>query len=172
MDFLTLAKERYSVRSLSDRPVEPEKIEKILEAGIAAPTAKNGQPFKIWVMESEQARAKAAEATPCAFVKDAPVVFVIGADPEAAWKRPFDGHNFADVDASIVATHMMLEVHDLGLGTCWVGFFDPAKLKGAFPQMEKYELVCLFGVGYPAADAAPSDRHALTRPREELVETL
>ncbi len=172
MDFLTFAKERYSVWSLSDRPVEPEKIEKILEAGIAAPTATNAQPFKIWALESEDAREKAASTTPCAFVKGAPVVFVIGGDPGKAWKRPFDRHNFADVDAAIVATHIMLEVHDLGLGTCWVGFFDPAKMKQLFPQMEKYELVCVFAVGYPAEDAAPSERHALTRPREELVETL
>lgn len=172
MDFLTLAKERYSVRKLSAQPVEPEKVEQILEAAVAAPTATNAQPFKVWVMQSAEAREKAASTTPCAFVKDAPVVFVIGGYPEKAWKRPFDGHNFADVDASIVETHMMLEVHDLGLGTCWVGFFDPAKMKQLFPQMEKYELVCVFAVGYPAADAAPSDRHALSRPREELVETL
>ena len=172
MDFLTLAKERYSVRKLDSRPVEREKIDKILAAGMAAPTACNNQPFHIWVMQSKEALEKVAETTRFPFVKEAPVVFVIGGHPGEAWKRGFDGRSFVDVDASIVATHMMLEVHDLGLGTTWVGSFDPDKLKGFFPQMEGYELTCLFGVGYPAADAVPADGHAASKGKEELVTVL
>lgn len=172
MDFLTLARERYSVRKLADRPVEQEKIDKIVEAALLAPTATNAQPFKVWVMQSPEALEKVRQTNAFPFVKEAPVVFVIGGDPSIAWKRPFDSHSFAEVDASIVATHMMLAVHDLGLGTTWVGYFDPEKMTALFPEMKGYELVCLFGVGYPAGDAAPSERHALSKPREALVTVL
>ena len=172
MDFLTLAKERYSVRQLSDRPVEQEKIDKIIEAAIVAPTACNLQPFKIWVLQSPEALDKVRQTTPFRFVKEAPVVFVIGGDAEAAWKRRFDGHNFVEVDTSIAATHMMLEVQDLGLGTTWVGHFDPNKMRELFPEMQKYELLCIFGVGYPAEDASPADGHSSFKNRDELVEVL
>lgn len=73
--------------------------------------------------------------------------------------RPFDKKNFADVDASIAATHIMLAIEDLGLGTTWVAHFDAPKLKELFPEMADYELVAIFPVGYPAEDAAPSPRH-------------
>ena len=172
MDFLTLSKERYSVRKLSEKPVEQEKIDKIIEAGIVAPTACNLQPFKIWVMQSQEALDKARQTNSFKFVKEAPVIFVIGGKADEAWKRSFDGHNFVDVDASIVATHMMLEVQDLGLGTTWVGYFDPDKMKVLFPEMKGYELICVFGVGYPAEDASPADGHTSFKERDELVAIL
>ena len=67
---------------------------------------------------------------------------------------------------------MMLEIHDLGLGTTWVGHFDSSILKEQFPQMQDYEIVALFPVGYPAKDAKPSDWHEITKTKEELVEVL
>ena len=172
MDFLTLAKARYSVRKLADKPVEQEKIDRIIDAALAAPTACNLQPFKIWVLQSPESRQKAAQANHFAFVKDAPVVFVIGGDPDEAWKRGFDGHNFVEVDVSIAATHMMLEVQDLGLGTTWVGHFDPDKMKALFPEMQGYELLCVFGVGYPAEDSTPAPGHSASKSREQLVTVL
>lgn len=172
MDFLTLAKARYSVRKLTDRPVEQEKIDKIIEAAIVAPTACNLQPFKIWVLQSADALAKVGQTTPFQFVKEAPVVFVIGGNSEEAWKRRFDGHNFVEVDTSIAATHMMLEAHDLGLGTTWVGHFDPNKMCERFPEMKGYELLCVFGVGYPAEDSTPADGHTASKSVDELVAVL
>lgn len=67
MDFFTLAKNRYSVRKFSERSVEPEKLEKVLEAARVAPTAHNYQPFRIYVLKSKDAIAKIRELTPCAF---------------------------------------------------------------------------------------------------------
>lgn len=127
MDFLTLAKERYSCRKFSGKEVEQEKLEKIMEAGIAAPTAVNKQPYKIWLMQSEKARKAIYEVT--RFTFEADIFFVVGYLEEEAWVRKYDGRNFADVDASIVATQMMLEIQDLGLGTTWVGHFDAPRLK-------------------------------------------
>ena len=94
------------------------------------------------------------------FIFGAPVAFVVGSKAESAFVRSFDKKNFADVDASIAATHMMLEIEALGLGTTWVGHFDAPKLKELFPEMADYELVAIFPVGYPAEDAKPSVRHA------------
>ena len=170
MDFLKLAHERYSCRKLSTKPVEQEKIDKIIEAGMIAPTAINAQPFKIWLIKSPQEVSKVAQTTPFTF--GASVVLAVGAKNEGAYVRNFDGKNFAEIDASIVATQIMLEIHDLGLGSTWVGHFDPAKLRELFPPMKGYEIVALFPIGYPADDAKPSDRHEASKSVEELVEVL
>ena len=92
--------------------------------------------------------------------------------PDEAWTRKYDGRNFADVDASIVGTHIMLAAHDLGLGTTWVGHFDAPAVKEAFPETAGYDLVALFPIGYPAADAAPSAAHLEHKSAEELVTRL
>ena len=167
MDFLELARERYSCRQLSNRKVEKEKLDKIIEAGILAPTATNAQPYKIWLIESCEAKEKLAKANRYQF--GAEVFFVVGAKKDEAWVRKFDNYNFADVDASIVATHMMLEIADLGLGTTWVGHFDEPLLKEEFPEMKDYELIAIFPVGYPAEDVKPAERHNIRRNVEEAV---
>ena len=170
MSFLDLAKKRYSCRKLSAQPVEEEKLQKILEAGNLAPTAHNNQPLHIWLLESAEAMEKVSQTT--SFIFGAPVAFVVGSKADDAWVRPFDKKNFADVDASIAATHMMLAIEDLGLGTTWVAHFDAPKLKEFFPEMADYELVAIFPVGYPAEDAAPSLRHAERVGVEKLADRL
>ena len=170
MDFLKLARERYSCRQLSDKKVEKEKLDKIIEAGILAPTATNAQPYKIWLIESTEAKEKLAKANRYQF--GAGVFFVVGAKEDAAWVRKFDNHNFAEVDATIVATHMMLEITELGLGTIWVGHFDAPLLKEEFPEMKEYELIAIFPVGYPATEAKPSERYTVRKTVEEAVSVL
>ena len=161
MDFLKLARERYSCRQLSDKKVEKEKLDKIIEAGILAPTATNAQPYKIWLIESTEAKEKLAKANRYQF--GAGVFFVVGAKEDEAWVRKFDNHNFAEVDASIVATHMMLEITELGLAPL---------LKEEFPEMKGYELIAIFPVGYPATEAKPSERHTVRKTVEEAVSVL
>ena len=172
MSFLELARERFSCRKFSGKPVEDEKIAAIIEAGILAPTAKNVQPVKIWVMKSDEALAKIRSCTPFKWMENASVVFAVGATTEGAFVRPSDKRNFGDVDASIVATHMMMEVQDLGLGTTWVGFFDTEKLHELFPETKDWDMVALFPVGYPAEDSLPSDRHELRKSTDEMVKFL
>ena len=86
--------------------------------------------------------------------------------------RPFDGRNFADVDTAIVATHILLEVQDLGLGTTWVGHFDAPALKRIYPEMADYELIAIFPVGYPADDVKPAGKHFKRKSAKELVAYL
>lgn len=166
-DFLQLAHDRYSVRAFSDRPVEAEKIDALVDAAVAAPTAVNKQPWHLWVVESPEAVARLSELTRFSF--GAGVILMLGARAEEAWVRKYDGRNFADVDATIVGTHIMLAAADLGLGTTWVGHFDAPAVQEAFPETAGYDLVALFPVGYPAEDAAPSPNHEVHRPLEELV---
>ena len=130
-DFLSLARDRYSCRELTDQPVEPQKIDALLEAARLAPTAVNKQPWHAWVITDPEALAKLNATTRFGF--GAKVVIVLGAARDEAWTRKFDGANFADVDASIVGTHIMLAAHDMGLGTTWVACFDAPALQEAFP---------------------------------------
>ena len=166
-DFLELAHDRYSVRKISKRPVEQEKLDKIVEAGYIAPTATNAQPVRIFVIQSEEAKKKLDENVVFGFVKDAPAAIIVGSAEDEAWVRPFDKLNYADIDASIVATHIMLEIHDLGLGSTWCGYFDQEKIKKAFPETEGYNLIALFPVGYPEEDSEPAAKH--TEYREDTV---
>ncbi len=172
MSFIELTKERYSCRSLSSRPVEKEKIDAIIAAGMNAPTACNYQPARIWVVESEDGLRKVRSACRQPFVQNTPVIFIIGANEEEAWVREYDKKNFADVDASIIATQMMLETADLGLGTTWVGHFDVNEIVRLFPEMEGYSLIALFAVGYPEDGAGPSPSHFKSKTEEEMVSRL
>lgn len=167
MNFLELAKERYSCRSFSDKKVEMEKLEKILEAGRLSPTGRNNQPQRILVLQNEQELEKLKECT--VYGWNAPVIMVICYDKEVSWKRKADGNDGGVVDASIVTTHMMLEIANLGLGTTWIGSFDPEKVKEAYCIPNSYEVVALLPVGYPSEESKPSDNHDKRLPLEETV---
>ncbi|OUO47274.1 nitroreductase [Olsenella sp. An285] len=169
-DFLQLAHDRYSCRAFSDAPVEAEKIEALLDAAVDAPTAVDKQPWHIWVVESPEAVERLSALTRFNF--GAKIILMLGAAPAEAWVRKYDGRNFADVDASIVGTHVMLAAHDLGLGTTWVGHFDAPAVKEAFPETADYDLVALFPLGYPAEGDEPAAKHFERKPKEELVSRL
>ena len=171
-NFLELAKTRYSCRKLTDKPIEPEKIDRILQATVAAPTAKNLQPYKIWKVTSAEAKEKIQQVAKFPFVKESAIIFVIGAKKDDAFVRPFDNKNFAEIDATIIATHLMLAVQDEGLGTTWVGYFDAPKLQELIPEMQGYELIAIFPVGYPADDAKPSNRHEERHAISEAVNEI
>ncbi len=170
MDFLELAKARYSCRKLTDKDIEPEKIERILQAAVAAPTAKNIQPYKIWAIKSADAFDKIKQVTNFTF--GAKFALVVGVDKEQAFTRPFDNMNFGHIDGSIIATHIWLAVQAEGLGTTWVGWFDAPKLQELFPEMKDFDLIAIFPVGYPAEDAKPSNRHEDRREISDAVTEL
>lgn len=169
-DFLELAKERYSVRQFDGKAIPNEDIEKIIEAGICAPTAVNFQPVKIWVFKSEEAREKLLSCTKMKFIAPAKVIFMIGADSKTAWSRPFDNKNFAEIDASIITTQMMLEIHDLGYGSTWIGHFDVTQVKELFPETKEYELIALLPVSGIAENAEPSPRHTQRKTKEAMIQ--
>ena len=154
MDFLEFLRKRYSVRSYSDRPVEQDKIDKILQAALIAPTAVNYQPQNIYVLKSQKALEKIRRITKSTY--NAPLVFLVCADTERSWHSPFvPGYDSGEMDGSIVCTHMMLEAEALGLGSVWVLLFDPKKVKEAFHLPPNIKPLCLLPVGYAGDMATP-----------------
>ena len=167
MEFLELAKKRCSTRKYTDRKVEPEKLEKILEAARVAPTGKNAQAFKLLVLQSEESLYKLKDA---ANFYDAPLAILICADVENTWHRSFDGKVISDIDASIVSTHMVLEAADLGLASLWICRFKPDVVREAFSIPEGFEPVNLTVFGYPDEPLKSAERHDADRkPLSELV---
>ena len=153
MNFSVLAKERYAVRKFIDQIVEKEKLDLILEAGSVAPTAVNYQPQRILVIEAEESVAKLKSCTPYHF--SAPLALLVCYDSTVSWKRSHDKKEMGEVDASIVATQMMLQAHELGLGSTWVGHFNPDIIRESFEIPEYLVPVVLLPIGYPSSDSVP-----------------
>lgn len=166
MNFTELAKCRYSCRKFSDREIEKEKIEHILEAGNLAPTACNLQPQRILVLNDKAQLEKVKECTRFGF--DAPLNFLICFDKSVSYKRG-DGKEFGEIDVSIVATHMILKATELGIGSTWVGAFNPIKTREVFNVPESFEIMGFFPMGYPAEDAKPASFHESRKPLSETV---
>ena len=167
MDFMELAKRRCSARAYEDRKVEPEKLERILEAARIAPTAKNLQPVKLLAVQSGEGLEKVGKA---ANIYGAPLAIIVCADHQRAWTRPFDSKRSTDIDASILTDHMMLEATELGLGSVWICFFKPDVLREEFSLPEHLEPVNILAVGYASGAPASPDRHDKARvPMEKLV---
>lgn len=171
MSFLDLAKSRYSVRKYSDRPIEKAVLDQILEAGNVAPTAKNIQPQRIYVLQSEEAIAKLAELSPCTFGAKTILVFTYNLDEE--WHNPLEeGVRSGIEDVSIVATHVMMAAWDLGIGSCWCNFYPNTQLEKALGLPENERSVLFMPIGYPAEDSQPSPMHAVCKSIDETVRYL
>ena len=171
MTFQELAHARYSVRSFQDRPIEEEHLNLILEAGRVAPTACNFQPQRIYVARSAEAREKLASVCRCTF--GAPVILVVCYDRERDWKNKLmPGYESGEPDAAIVCTHMMLQAFELGIGSCWVGYFNANDVSGALNLPENLTVSALLPMGYPAEDAAPLPLHTQYRDLADTVEEI
>lgn len=174
MDFFELCKKRYSVRKFSSKKVEDEKLLKILEAGRLAPTAKNSQSQRIFVLKSQDALDKIYRTTPMSY--KAPVVLIVCYDKNESYKNQtdsvFKNYDGGEVDAAIVVTSMMYEAAELGLGTLWARGFDSKSIVEAFTLPENLHVVCLLDIGYEAEDSEPSERHFQRKPLSETVKEL
>lgn len=172
MNFLELAKERFSVRKFSDTLIEKEKLDLILEAGKVAPTAANFQPQKIYVIQSDEALEKINSVCKCIY--GAKTVLLIAFDKNLDWKNPNqEGIHAGQQDVSIVATHMMLEAWELGIGSCWVNAFSNEMVREAMGLPENEEVVLLLPLGYADTEAKPMEKwHTSYRPDEEVITYL
>ena len=171
MTFYELARSRYSVRKYSSAPIEEEKLNAIIEAGRIAPTACNNQPQHVFVAKSEDARRKLKEVCSCTF--DAPVIMVICYDIEKTWKNKLmQPYQSGETDASIVTTHMMLQAWELGIGSCWVGWFNAESVRNALGLPENLVVSALLPMGYPAEDAVPASLHDSFREMSETVTVI
>jgi len=164
MEFFDLIQNRYSVRAYQAKPVEQEKLQKVLEAANLAPTAANRQPFKIIVIHTEGKEAELKRIYHRDWFSQAPLVIGICAIKSEAWSRR-DGKNYADVDATIAMDHLILAAADQGLGTCWVAAFDPAAAREILGLPDDVEPVAFTPLGYPADEMKAKKRRSL----EEIV---
>lgn len=167
MEFEKLIAERYSVRKFKQEHLSQECISKLLEAAHLAPTGCNYQPQRILVLNTDRSIEKLKNCTKCHF--DAPCAMLVCYNKDESWKRPYDGALSAPVDAVIVATHIMLEAHNMGVGSCWVMHFDPFKMKEEFNIPDNIIPEALLVMGYPDEDSQPHTFHSTFRPLDEVV---
>lgn len=166
--FMDLAKKRFSVRQFSDKPVPKDLIIKVLEAGNVAPTAKNLQPHRIHVLTKAEDLAKLDTVSPCRY--GAPVVLVFAYNSDEEWKHSQEpGVHSGVEDVSIVATHIMLQAAELGLGTTWVNMFRNSQLEKVFELPANEKTVLIMPIGFPAENAKPSRMHTTKKPLDKTV---
>ena len=170
MEFTKVVQERFSCRKFTDRPLEEEKLTAILESGRLAPTAKNLQEQRIYVVRSAEALAKLDTATPCRY--GAPVVAVVAFDKNNVFTYPGGKRDSGVEDATIVATHMILAAANEGVDSCWINFFDPDKLAEALGLPENEEVLMVMDLGYGPEGTAPTPGHSVRKPLTETVSYL
>lgn len=167
MEFNDVIKNRYSCKKYSDRQVEEEKINAILNAGRLAPTAKNLQEQHIYVVQSEEVLAKIDLATPCRY--GAPTVIVVAFNKNDVFTYPGGKRDSGVEDATIVATQMILAAANEGVDSCWINYFNPEKLAVDLGLPSDEEILMLMDIGYAAEGAGPLDNHFS---RKDLSDTV
>lgn len=167
MEYSELIKKRYSVRKFTDEPIKKEAIDRILDAAHLAPTGCNFQPQRILVINTPEAIEKLQGCTRAHF--GANTAMLVCYNRDECWTRKYDNEVSGMVDASIVATHMMLAAENEGVGSTWVMHFNPFAMREAFNIPENIIPVALLVLGYPAPDAEPHPYHSQFRPQEETV---
>lgn len=170
MEFTEVIRNRYSCKKYDGRSVDALQLNAILEAGRLAPTAKNQQEQRIYVVQSPEGLAKIDAATPCRY--NAGTVLVVAFDKNHVFTYPGGKRNSGAEDAAIVATHMMLAAANAGVDSCWLNFFDPEALHDALGLPENEEILMLLDLGYAAEGAGPLPNHASRKALDETVSYL
>ena len=168
--FLNLCSSRYSVREYSQKPIEQEKIDLLIKVAQLSPTAANKQPQKIYIITKDEDKKKLTTVTKYTF--NAPMFFIICSDKNQAWKHKTENLDSTEIDGSIVATNIILEAHDLGLGSVFVRSFQTQKLKELFNIPENMVPVVLLPLGYPKEGTKPNEKHYIRKDVKDMVEYL
>jgi len=151
MDFIELVKKRKSVRGYSDKPVENEKLNYILECARRSPSAGNKQVARFVIVKDKNLRERIVKACPFfnSFLSSAPIIVV------ACAAEPSSMHNEQDyylVDVAIAMEHLVLGAAEKGLGTCWIAAFDERKVKEILGIPKKARVVAITPLGYPGGE--------------------
>jgi nitroreductase len=168
MDFLNLAKRRYSSRKYLSTPVEEEKLLKVLEAARVAPSAVNKQPWLFYVIREKHNILKICEVYHREWLRDAPVIIVACANHSTSWKRA-DEKDHADIDLAIAIDHITLQATELGLATCWICNFDALKCSTILNLQNNIEAIAIIPLAYPADSTNPERHTTLRKPLHEIV---
>ena len=167
MEFTEVIKNRYSCKKFGEQKVETAKLEAILEAGRVAPTAKNLQEQRIYVIQSEEGLQKIDRVTPCRY--GATTCVVVAFDRDNVFTYPGEKRTSGVEDATIVATHMILAAANENVDSCWINFFDPDQLAKELNLPENEEILMILDLGYAAQGVKPLANHTS---RKKLSETV
>ena len=167
MEVMEALKGRQSVKTYLPKPVEEEKIQKVLEAGRLAPSAYNSQCRKFIVLtDPEVKKAVREQAGAQPMIEQAPVVIVMCATPDPSFDDAMPcGEVKHPIDMALSGAYMMLEAYDQGLGTCWLGAFDSEAVKKVLGIPEDVKVVTMIPLGYHDGTQPRRDR----KPLEEIV---
>ena len=167
MEFREVIENRYSCKKFDGRKVDKEQLDRILEAGRLAPTAKNLQEQRIYVVQSEESLTKIDKVTPCRYGSS--TVLIVAFDKNNVFTYPGDKRDSGVEDATIVATHLMLAAHSEGVDSCWINFFDPEIVAEEFNLPDNEEVLMMLDLGYAQEGTKPLPNHTQ---RKELSETV
>jgi len=165
MDVFEAIRTRRSIRRYQKKPVEREKLLRVLEAARLSPSATNSQPWKFIVVTDPEVKESLRAAYNRDWFISAPVIIVGCALPDEAWVR-HDGEEYWKVDLAIAMQSLVLAAWEQGLGTCWIGAFREEEVKKALGIPENVRVVAMTPLGYPAEEKGPvMDR----KPLDEIV---
>ena len=176
MAFLDLVKQRKSIRDFLDVPVEREKVMMCLEAARLAPSATNSQPWRFIVVDDKKLKDRLCSAAFSgvyfinSFCKKAPVIVVIISEKSKFLTRiggMLRDTKYYLIDIGIAVEHFVLQAEELGLGTCWIGWFNEGAVKEILniPQQKKIDV--LIALGY--CDRAKVKSGHSREPMKEIV---
>lgn len=172
MEFSDLIRSRESVRNYDpDRPVPPEIMTRILDAGRLAPSACNLQPWRFLVISSDDTLEKVRKCYPRDWFRDAPHIIVIAGLKDQAWVRKYDSYNSIETDLAIALTHLILAAENEGVATCWVEAYDPALIREALKIPENQVIFGITPLGYPKTGYKKNGVKQ-RRPLENIAEFL
>ena len=141
MDVFEAVQERRSIRAYQDKPVPREKLEKILEAGRLAPSARNCEPWHFIAVTDAEKRKRSSKGMWARFVAQAPLVIVACGNKKAS-------PDWYAIDTALAVENMVLTAIGEGLGTCCVGSFDEKDVKTILKVPENFEVLVMLSVGY------------------------
>jgi nitroreductase len=164
--FMDLVQKRRSIRDYRPDPVPREMIESCVEAARLAPSASNTQGWRFFVVEGEMKNRLVKEAmggvvVPNRFAAGAPVIVALAMKLNVVTHRLGAGIKRIDyhlIDAGIAGEHFVLRAAELGLGTCWIGWFDKKKAKRILDIPSTWDVPALITVGFPAGEPKPKER--------------
>lgn len=158
--FIDIAKGRQSIREYSGKPVQRELITKCLEAASLAPSAHNVQPWRYTVIDDPALKDRICDEAFSGiffmnkFAKQAPVMIVVTAEPDVIADRLGKivlGVQYFLLDIGGSIEHFLLQASELGLGTCWLGWFSEKGVKKVLGIPKDKKVISLICLGYPAA---------------------
>lgn len=170
MEFTDVIKSRYSCKKFKDTPPTDAQLLRILEAGRLAPTAKNNQEQRVYVLRSTDALAKIDTLTPYRY--GAPVVLAVAFDNTNVFTYPGGQRDSGIEDATIVATHLLLAAADAGVDSCWLNCFNPQSAAEVLGLPENEEVLMLLDLGFAADGVGPLPNHTSRKALEETVTFL